>query len=141
MDSIKHPSCVHRKSSLWMRDHSQGPSHHPMWQVDSLASRWGQSSEGVAATNPLFVIILVVSVHPKELVVANSLIQSCGCFPGGSMVKSLPANAGDMGSISGTERSPWRKKSSTACGIPSTEETGRQETVHGVAKGHTQLSV
>ena len=109
MGSVKHPSCVHRKSSLRMRDHSQGPSHHPTWQVDSLASRWGQSSEGVAATNSLFVISLVVSVHPKLLVVANSLIQSCSCFSGGSMVKSLPANAGDMGSISGTGRSPGER--------------------------------
>ena len=28
------------------------------------------------------------------------------CFPGGSMVKNQPANAGDMGSIPGLGRSP-----------------------------------
>ena len=27
-------------------------------------------------------------------------------FPGGSVVKNLPANAGDEGSISGSEKSP-----------------------------------
>ena len=34
-------------------------------------------------------------------------------FPGGSVVKNPPANAGDagdMGSILGSERSPWRRK-------------------------------
>ena len=81
-----------------MRDHAQGPSHHSTQEVDSLASGGASPSERVAATNSLFVISLV-SVHPKELVVANSLILSCGCFPGGSMVKNLPASAGDMGSI------------------------------------------
>ena len=28
------------------------------------------------------------------------------CFPGGSVVKNLPTNAGDVGSISGSRRSP-----------------------------------
>ena len=31
-------------------------------------------------------------------------------FLGGSMVKNLPANAGDTGSIPGWGRFPWRKK-------------------------------
>ena len=33
-----------------------------------------------------------------------------GRFPGGSVVKNLPANAGDVGSISGLGRFPWRMK-------------------------------
>ena len=33
-------------------------------------------------------------------------MQSVSNFPGGSVVKNLPANAGDVGSIPGTERSP-----------------------------------
>ena len=32
----------------------------------------------------------------------------CDSFPGGSVVKNLPANAGDMGSISGLGRSPGK---------------------------------
>ena len=31
-------------------------------------------------------------------------------FPGDSVVKNLSANAGDVGSISGSGRSPWRRK-------------------------------
>ena len=31
-------------------------------------------------------------------------------FPGGSAVKHMPANVGDMGSIPGSGRSPWRRK-------------------------------
>ena len=31
-------------------------------------------------------------------------------FPGGSVVKKLPANAGDAGSIPGSGRFPWRRK-------------------------------
>ena len=35
--------------------------------------------------------------------------KNWGGFPGGSMVKNSPANAGDMGSVSGPGRShtPW----------------------------------
>ena len=31
-------------------------------------------------------------------------------FPGSSVVKNPPVNAGDMGSIPGSQRSPWRRK-------------------------------
>ena len=31
-------------------------------------------------------------------------------FPGGTVVKNPPANAGDAGSTSGSGRSPWRRK-------------------------------
>ena len=31
-------------------------------------------------------------------------------FPGGSVVKNLPVSAGDMGSILGSGRFPWRMK-------------------------------
>ena len=31
-------------------------------------------------------------------------------FPGGSVVKKLPANAGDAGSIPGSGRFPWKRK-------------------------------
>ena len=53
-------------------------------------------------------------------------------FPGGSMVKNLPANIGDMGLISGSRRS-LRKEMAT-------HSTWRS-TVHGVEKkSQTQLS-
>ena len=39
------------------------------------------------------------------------LSVGCGvCFPASSVVKNLPANAGDADSILGSERFPWRKK-------------------------------
>ena len=47
-------------------------------------------------------------------------------FPGGSVVKNLPANAGDLGSIPGLERSPGEDNgnhsSIPAWRIPWTEE-------------------
>ena len=64
-------------------------------------------------------------------------------FPGGSVVKNLPANAGDMGLIPGTGRSPGDRN-----GIPlqhsCLEDPMDREawwgTVHGVAKSRTQLN-
>ena len=35
---------------------------------------------------------------------------STTCFPGGSAIKNPPASAGDVGSIPGSGRSPWRRK-------------------------------
>ena len=58
-------------------------------------------------------------------------------FPGGSMVKNLPANAGDMGSISGSGRSPEEGNGYSlqySCvGNPSNREACCKR-VHGVAK-------
>ena len=61
-------------------------------------------------------------------------------FPGGSVVKNLPANAGDTGSIPGWERSPGEGNGTTlqySClGNPINRGTW-QATVHGVAKSWT----
>ena len=57
-------------------------------------------------------------------------------FPGGSMLKNLPANAGDMGDaslISGSGRSPGVRNgthtSILAQEIPWTEEPGRLQSI------------
>ena len=54
-------------------------------------------------------------------------------FPGGSVVKNLPANAGDMGLIPGSGRSPGEGNghplSILAGKIPWTEETGGLQSV------------
>ena len=42
-------------------------------------------------------------VHGKDSVPINVYLWG---FPGGSMIKNLPANAGDVGLISGFRRSP-----------------------------------
>ena len=68
-------------------------------------------------------------------------IFSCGIrdlgFPGGSEVKNLPANAGDMGLIPGSGRSPGEENDNllqySRLGNPM--DTGAwRATVHGVTK-------
>ena len=62
--------------------------------------------------------------------------QQEGGFSGGSEVKNLPANAGDVGSIPGVGRSLEKEmathSSILAWRIPGTR--GQWATVHGVAK-------
>ena len=54
-------------------------------------------------------------------------------FPGGSLVKNRPANAGDMGSIPGLKRYPGKGMSTHSSildwKIPWTEEPGRLESL------------
>ena len=61
-------------------------------------------------------------------------------FPGGSMVKNLPANAGDAGSIPGSGRSPGEGNGNpfqySCLGKPMDKEAW-QATVHGVTKTQT----
>ena len=65
------------------------------------------------------------------------------CFPGGSVVKNLPANAGDAGLIPGSRRSPGEGN-----GVPlqyswlenSMDRRAWWATVHRVAKSRTPLS-
>ena len=61
----------------------------------------------------------------------------------GAVVKSLPANAGDPGSITGPGISPGgghgNHSSILAWGIPRTEEPGGLQSM-GIAKAQTQLS-
>ena len=56
------------------------------------------------------------------------MLKASQGFPGGSVVKNLPANAGDKGLIPGTGRSPGEgngaHSSILAWKIPQTEEPG-----------------
>ena len=67
-------------------------------------------------------------------------------FPGGSVVKNPPANAGDTGdagSISGLGKSPGKGNGNPfqySCLENSMDRRAWRATVHGVAKGWTQLS-
>ena len=60
-----------------------------------------------------------------------------GDFPGGSVVKNLPANTGNMGSIPGLGRSPGEGNDnplqSSYLGNPM-DRGAWQATVHGVSK-------
>ena len=73
----------------------------------------------------------------------NNLKKLRGCFPGGSVVKNLPANAGDKSSIPGSGRSSREGNGNplqySFLGNPM-DRGARQATVHGVAKSWTQLS-
>ena len=64
-------------------------------------------------------------------------------FPGSLMVKNMPANAEDAGSIPGLGRTPGEGNGNplqySCLGIPVDREACRA-TVQGVAKSHTQLS-
>ena len=64
-------------------------------------------------------------------------------FPGGAVVKNLPANAGDTGLIPGLERSSGEGNSNlTPVFLPGKSHGQRSlvATVHGVAKSRTWLS-
>ena len=65
-------------------------------------------------------------------------------FPGGSMVKNPPANAGDMGSIPWSGRSPGGGNNNPlqySCLENPMDKGAWQATVHGVTQSRTQLSV
>ena len=59
-------------------------------------------------------------------------------FPGGSVVKNPPVNAGDAGSIPGLERSPGEGNGNPLLGNPM-DRAAWQRTVHGVTKSQTGL--
>ena len=67
-------------------------------------------------------------------------------FPGDSVVKNLPANAGDIrdaGSILGLGRSPAEKNDNPlqySCKHNPTDRKAWQATVHGIGKSRTRLS-
>ena len=66
-----------------------------------------------------------------------------GAFPGGSAVKNLPANAGDVDLIPGSRRSPGERNGNpfqySGLSNPMDREAW-QATVHGVTKSSTLLS-
>ena len=63
-------------------------------------------------------------------------------FPGGSVVKNPPANAGDMGLIPGSGRSPGEGNGNplqyTCLGNPMARKA-LWTTLHGIAKSQTPL--
>ena len=64
-------------------------------------------------------------------------------FPGGSMVEKLPANAGDMGLIPGSGRSPGEGNGNSLqsyCLENPMDRGAWWATVHGVAENQTCLN-
>ena len=74
--------------------------------------------------------------HFPELLVFREIHSVVG-FPGGSVVKNLPANEGDTGLIPGSGRSPGVGSSyllQCSCLGNSMDRGAWQATVHGVAE-------
>ena len=64
------------------------------------------------------------------------------CFPGGAVVKNLPVDAGDVGSIPGSGRCPGGGHSNLiqySCMENSKDRGGWQATIHGVAESGKPL--
>ena len=73
----------------------------------------------------------------------GDIFQPLG-LPSGSMVKNLPANAGESGSIPGPEISSEEENGNPlqySCLENSMDRRAWQATVHGVTKSWTRLSV
>ena len=88
----------------------------------------------------MIILMLVNTINPLSfqqlLNTLMSLLDTPG-FPGGSDGKESACNAGDLGSIPGSGRSPGEEN-----GYPlNSMDTGAWwATVHGVSKGWTQLN-
>ena len=68
----------------------------------------------------------------------SDMYASLWGLPAGSVVKNLPANAGEVGSMPGSGRSPEKEIASIlAWKIPWTEKPGKSQTILSVTKTTT----
>ena len=82
------------------------------------------------------------SLPQETRIISNNLILYPG-FPGGSEVKASAYNAGDLGSIPGSRRSPGEGTGNLlqySCLENPMDGEAWWATVHGVAKSQTRLS-
>ena len=98
----------------------------------------GELFESLSAPIPL-------DIHSSRRAVWHSLLPCIHLlgFPGGLEVKNLPANAGDVGSIPESGRSPGEGNDNPlqySCLGNSMDRGAWQVTVYGVAESWTQLS-
>ena len=95
---------------------------------------------------PAFIFICSLFLWPTVVILKVSFICCPNpqmSSPGGSVVKNLPANAGDLGSIPGWGRSPGEGNGNPlqySCLENPMDRGALQAIVHGVAKSYTQLS-
>ena len=81
-----------------------------------------------------------IAPRPQKVYI---LLSSLLCFPGRIMAKTLSANAGDSGLISGLERSPGKGNGNLfqySCLENSMDRGAWQTIVHGVTKNQSRLS-
>ena len=122
---------------------------HNQFKVASLSERlllilfqlfrWRSNSLLTGFLLPIFL------ATPTPTLLMTNLYQLWG-FPGGTVVKNLPANAGDardLGSVSGLGRSPGVGSGNPlqySCLKNSMDRGAWRATVHGVAKSQTRLN-
>ena len=85
---------------------------------------------------------MAILTRPPGKVFIGWYIQAGG-FPGGSVVKNLPANAGDAGSIPESRRLPADENDKPiqySCLGNSTDRGAWRATVRGVAESQVQLT-
>ena len=84
------------------------------------------------------------TINPKGFLPSFDSLYEFLDFPGGSVVKNMPANEGDMGSIPGSGRSHGEGNGNplqcSCLGNPMDKVWAWWATVHGVAKSQTGLS-
>ena len=90
----------------------------------------------------------MIRAGSKHWVISDNLVNKVILskrwgFPGGSVVKNLPTNAGDTGSIPDLGRSPGKGKGNPlqySCLENPMDRGAWRATVHGIAKSWMQLS-
>ena len=87
-----------------------GGGHHPICILGSRKQQRGKTGCFLFKFNLIFVLKNIYLFGCTRTLIVALGIFSCGIrdlrFPRGSVVKNLPANAGDSGSIPGSGRSP-----------------------------------
>ena len=97
------------------------------WRIPGTGGAWWAAMYGVAESR----------TQLKQLSSSSSLTMG---FPGGSVVKNLPANAGDTGSIPGLGRSPGEENCNPlqySCRENPMDRGAWWAIVHGVTKSWT----
>ena len=125
-----------------------GSSLSILWHCLSLVLEWKLTFSSPVATAEFskFAGILSASLLPLHLNNEpwfSKLYSWWMSFPGGSVVKNLPAKAGDMSLIPGSRRSPGEGNGNPlqcSCLENPTDRGTWWATVHGVAKSRTWLS-
>ena len=103
---------------------------------EDLEVRWEMGVEGQEYGDQIRCSVVSDSLRPHE----SQHARPDSDFPGGLVVKNLPTNAGDVGSIPGMRRSPGRGNGNPlqyACLGNLTDRGAWQATVHGMAKSQT----
>ena len=140
--------CRHPLASLSIQPHPIHPysapqAGRPRWMIQSWTLDCVHSQHHLQR-GPLSTHILILnltSTHPHVYIhsdlYAQPICSSPASSPGGSVVKNLPANAGDTGPIPGWERSPGEGNGNPlhcSCLGNAMDREAWWATVHGIEK-------